>query len=353
MNTIANTHYENNEPLNLHSRGEDPGDERYYDVIGDVHGNVEKLVALLKNMDYEIVDGVWRHPTRTAIFAGDLIDRCKNQLAVLTIVRNMVNAGAALVIMGNHEYNAIAYHLPDPLAPGHFLRPRNTKNRDQHEAFLAEVEHDPVAHQDWIDWFLQIPLWLDLPGLRVVHACWHQQCIDELQPHLLPGNLLSPELVERASRKDSDLYRCVETITKGPETRLPEGHSFLDPNGSVRRVVRIRWWDRRATSYRKAALLSAEAAAKLPDLMLPDGFELGYRGEKPVIFGHYWMHGTPVPLAHNVACVDYSAGKKGDLVAYRWSGEKMLVAENFCSSASHLEVKNTHSMFHKSFEHGY
>ena len=29
-----------------------------------------------------------------------------------------------------------------------------------------------------------LPLWLDLPGLRVVHACWHDGYMDKLRPRL-------------------------------------------------------------------------------------------------------------------------------------------------------------------------
>ena len=34
------------------------------------------------------------------------------------------------------------------------------------------------------------------------------------------------------------------------------------------------------------------------------------------------MEGKPLPLAENIACLDYSVGKPGGkLVAYRWDGE--------------------------------
>jgi hypothetical protein len=46
-------------------------------------------------------------------------------------------------------------------------------NRKQHAAFLGEVDDKPALHAEIIDWFLTLPLWLDLPELRVVHACWH------------------------------------------------------------------------------------------------------------------------------------------------------------------------------------
>ena len=52
----------------------------------------------------------------------------------------------------------------------------------------------------------------------------------------------------------------------------------------------------------------------------------------PVIFGHYWESGTPQPLSEYAACVDYSAGRNGPLVAYRWDGESKLSASKFIAS---------------------
>lgn len=49
----------------------------------------------------------------------------------------------------------------------------------------------------------------------------------------------------------------------------------------------------------------------------------------PVFVGHYWLMGTPTPLADNVACTDYSVAKGGKLVAYRWDGESVLSPEKF------------------------
>ena len=53
------------------------------------------------------------------------------------------------------------------------------------------------------------------------------------------------------------------------------------------------------------------------------------RDAVPVFVGHYWLTGTPTPLAANVACTDYSVAKGGKLVAYRWDGESELSADKF------------------------
>ena len=62
------------------------------------------------------------------------------------------------------------------------------------------------------------------------------------------------------------------------------------------------------------------------------GIKPKYDQRKPVFFGHYWMQGAPVWQAEQMACVDYSAGKGGPLVAYRWSGEERLSSKNFVTS---------------------
>lgn len=149
-----------------------------FDIIGDVHGQADKLESLLKEMGYQNRAGAYRHPCRKAIFAGDYIDRGPRQVDAYKLVRNMVDADSALAILGNHEFNAIAWHMPDPdgAVDGRFLRPRHgelgAKNRQQHQHFLAEVEGSAL-HAEIVEWFLTLPLWLDLPELRVVHACWH------------------------------------------------------------------------------------------------------------------------------------------------------------------------------------
>jgi hypothetical protein len=59
--------------------------------------------------------------------------------------------------------------------------------------------------------------------------------------------------------------------------------------------------------------------ARLPDL--PVTTEYQYTESIPVLFGHYWLQGTPVISKGNAACLDYSVAKQGFLTAYRWSGE--------------------------------
>ena len=89
-----------------------------YDIIGDVHGCAHTLEKLLEQMGYARVGGVWRHPQRQALFLGDIIDRGPRIREALLIVRDMVEAGTARCIMGNHEFNALGWVTPAPAGSG-------------------------------------------------------------------------------------------------------------------------------------------------------------------------------------------------------------------------------------------
>src|SRR5512139_917968 len=111
-----------------------------YDIIGDMHGQAGKLEALLRELGYRHTDGAWRRAGYTAIFVGDFIDLGDRGVETVRIVQSMVDAGSGLAVMGNHELNAIAWHIPDPRRRGEYLRPRfsepwGAKNRKQHQAF--------------------------------------------------------------------------------------------------------------------------------------------------------------------------------------------------------------------------
>lgn len=300
-----------------------------YDIIGDIHGQADKLIALLREMGYREERGAWRHPTRKAMFVGDFIDRGPGQLETLRIVRGMVEAGSAEAVMGNHEFNAIVWHTPDPLSPGEYLRPRHARNLHQHVRFLEEVGSDSPLHKSWIDWFMTLPLWLEKPGFRVVHACWHPEFMAQLAPHLGPNNTLTPELLLKAGRHKSPEFVATEAICKGLEIDLPAPMTFTDEEGTVRGRTRVRWWDADAVTYRRAALIGKAEADQLPDTPLPADARVAYDDLKPVFFGHYWAQGTPRILTPKACCVDFSAAiADKPLVAYRWDGEAELTNDH-------------------------
>ncbi|MEM6673723.1 MAG: polynucleotide kinase-phosphatase [Planctomycetota bacterium] len=79
-----------------------------FDVIGDVHGCLDELTALLASLGY-VVGGTPESPTarhpegRKAVFVGDLVDRGPASPGVLRLVMSMVGEGSALCVPGNHD----------------------------------------------------------------------------------------------------------------------------------------------------------------------------------------------------------------------------------------------------------
>lgn len=89
-----------------------------FDIIGDIHGCCDELERLLAELGYEVTeqregefpDGgpVYTHPHgRTAVFVGDLVDRGPRILDTIRLVRNMVEAGSAQCVPGNHDIKLV------------------------------------------------------------------------------------------------------------------------------------------------------------------------------------------------------------------------------------------------------
>lgn len=289
-----------------------------FDVIPDIHGQVHKLTARLVSLGYSDRSGAWRHsdPQRQCVFLGDFIDRGPANGTVIDIVRRMVDAGTALAIMGNHELNAIHFHTRDPES-GMPLRLHSQKNTVQHAAFLREFPFGSAVAAEAIAWMRSLPLFVEANGARFVHACWEEAVIEELAA-ISDRGVLQPEQLIMAGRKGEKLHGLLETTTKGPEAKLPQGYSFCDKGGHVRNKVRLKWWEGSARTWRDVAISVPDPLA-LPAQKLPDGIVKSvYPSKAPIVFfGHYWLDGATTLQAPNALCLDYSAGKDGPLIAYR------------------------------------
>jgi Calcineurin-like phosphoesterase len=305
--------------------------QNHYDIIGDIHGHADTLRALLAKLGYAERDGAYRHPERRVIFVGDFIDRGPKIRETLRLVRAMVESGNALAVLGNHEFNAIRYHTNG--SDGKPLRPHSDKNVQQHRATLDQLAAPhPEEWADWLAWFKTLPLFLDLGGVRVVHAAWRRESVRIVADRRFDDEAF---LLTASTPGHAD-FEAVSTLLNGPEMALPEGQCFHDKEGHARTEIRVRWFGPRTggrpATYRSMVFppsdempetpMSAEALAAAPSYG---------EAEPPVIFGHYWMPPvSPRCLAPNAVCVDYSVASKngGFLTAYRWSGEAVLSDAN-------------------------
>ncbi|WP_224826757.1 metallophosphoesterase [Cognatishimia sp. MH4019] len=128
----------------------------FWGIIPDIHADMSLLETALNNLKQAQVE-------RFA-FLGDFIDAGQsashpNDRGVLVRVRQLIDQGTACAVMGNHELNAILFHtIGDDGQP---FREHSKKNCAQHQSFVDQFDSNPTEKNDWIDWFLGLPLWLE------------------------------------------------------------------------------------------------------------------------------------------------------------------------------------------------
>ncbi len=84
-----------------------------FDVIGDVHGCLHELLALMTALGCAVHSSrsglaVAAPPERTLVFVGDLALRGPETTAVLRLLMSMARAGQALCVAGNQDMNLLA-----------------------------------------------------------------------------------------------------------------------------------------------------------------------------------------------------------------------------------------------------
>jgi hypothetical protein len=303
-----------------------------YDIVGDLHGQSQKFEALLRKLGYVAAGSGYRAPLgHQLVLLGDLIDRGPGQMRVLDIARTMVESGDALCVMGNHEFNALAYVTDDPYQPGEALRPNRNesnkcqKNRAQHAEFLAQVGEGSDAHRDWVQWFRSLPPFLELNGIRAVHGCWDQAAVDLLRESGWgAGKPLDEALLVQVANLETTVKDARKLLLCGLEIPLAEGLFIQDKAGHRHTDVRIASWRHWGKTLGDVALVPKGQEELLSKLDWPAGLVLCTIEGSPVFVGHHWFSGHPVIESPKLACLDWSSAADGPQVAYRWSGEEEL-----------------------------
>lgn len=290
-------------------------------------------MQLLETLGYQDDGQSFRHPERQAVFCGDFVDRGPQIADTINIVRRMVKQRAAHAVMGNHEFNAIAFHTKVAGAEDKWYRPHTKRNLQQHQATTDQLIDTELT--DALDWFRDLPIALDLGSLRVVHACWDPAAIDVLNTALTEGERFGPAFLKGAVDDATPTGKAVERVLKGPEVGLPDNRTVSDKEGHVRRRVRIRWFESPATHT--LGSYAFPQVKRLMDVAVPQSVRpCPYPANAPPVFiGHYWLDSRHSPiLSPNVACLDLSVARGGRLAAYRFNGEATLQAKSVVSVAS-------------------
>ena len=146
-----------------------------FDLIGDVHGCYDELTELLAKLGYSPNEsGVYAHPEgRRVVFLGDLVDRGNKIVETVRLVMNMVAAGTALCVPGNHDDKlkralqgkkvTVSHGLADSLAQ------INALPDDERDAFKREY----IAFAEG----LVSHAWLDGGNLCAAHAGMKEEYI--------------------------------------------------------------------------------------------------------------------------------------------------------------------------------
>jgi hypothetical protein len=324
------------------------------DIIGDVHGEIDALTTLLARLGCDVAR---RSVERPIVFVGDLVDRGPDSVAVVLLVQELVEAGVAQLVLGNHELNLLSGSSKE--GNGWFLR------RERADSWHDGQVHVPFSSRESsaeelrrIEAFLRtLPVALESPELRVVHAAWTPAAIEAARsaPSLdafvrpLPvdypplaldlegaptpaelGNPLVPVPFHAglaAKEHAEQNSQPIKVLTSGPERPIPPGVAPRWLSGKWRLLERDPWWEH-------------------------DG------EQRSVVFGHYWrrrpgaeIDGKP-SLFERIApsawfgdrgqafCIDYSVGyrlkarhfghdprKNHGLAALRWP-ERTLVFDD-------------------------
>ena len=294
------------------------------DIVGDIHGEIDALKSLMKVLGYD--ENGQHLAQRKLIFVGDLCDRGLNSVAVIQLVKRLIENGNAQCVLGNHELNLLIESKRE--GNGWFF---GSPHEDDEKPFNSNAIS--AAEKDWIIQFLNtLPLALESEKLRIVHACWDQASIDALQQcHSSSIKAVYDQFVQRAeqqiqssgiahhaqqeelcyqaelknphaqvpllenlAQKDilEQMHNPIKVLTSGAEVIVE--HPFF-AGGKWRMVGRLPWWQ-------------------------------SYQAEIPVVMGHYWRNFNSTEqksglfkhidavqwfgLKGNVFCVDYSVGKR-------------------------------------------
>jgi hypothetical protein len=330
------------------------------DIVGDVHGEIDALRALLARLGYD-EQGDHRQGRRL-VFVGDLCDRGPDSLAVIRLVQQLVDAGLAQCVLGNHELNI----LRNERKHGNHWFHRDDDPKHEREfgpCVLAET-HEVGAIRAF---FEGLPVALEREDLRVVHAAWLNEsiahCCIRSEPALEAYESYdrlaaeSDEGKQLRAARDEDVARHYKTLSDANQPPpLLRGIGAYDEHYQMSNPLRV------ITSGIERVTSRPFFAGGKWRFVERQPWWRTYRDSVPVVFGHYWRwwdqasHATLSKGEPNLfendppdgwqrneddtevaLCVDYSVGARfkerlsgkrppfaGRLAALRWPERELV-----------------------------
>ena len=272
-----------------------------YDIIGDIHGHDLILKSLLKKLGYvENRDGFYHPLKRKAIFVGDFINRGPNTPRVLKIIQNMHSNKQAFCILGNHEFGLLQKFVLNP----------------------SEIN---IKISPFIPWIKSLPLFLEFPNFRVVHAAWHFSSIEKLKKE----NTNDDNFIRSTMIPNSENKRAVRNILQGIKVNVPKEIIYRDRFGIKRQKARIRWWDKKKNLTGNDIFPASEELINIQfannEILNCENYKIT---EKPLFFGHYCLPAKETKIIKNLICLDGCVSCDGQLWAYQYNNGEPIEIKN-------------------------
>lgn len=291
------------------------GNPVYY-IVGDVHGQYDRLLKRLKSIGLTSIEGRYSLDSGKIIFLGDLLDRGPDSRKVVELAKQLHEAKIAEVILGNHEYNFLGYL--SRLNKRSYLRRHTLKNLREHRATLKSYKGHKNDLESHLKWLKSLPLFYEDENFRAIHACWDQQWINWLRKKH-PKGLSNEKFFNNSFKLGKKSYSCIERLLKGPELQLADSYSSVDSDGNKRTSVRFKWWQKNQGKSIKKVL------TKWNEKWVDASFNLSYENsqlsyskkEKPLFIGHYNFSIHPEFHNKNFLCLDCSDKEGNRVLIYR------------------------------------
>uniref|UniRef100_UPI00334191DB metallophosphoesterase n=1 Tax=Castellaniella defragrans TaxID=75697 RepID=UPI00334191DB len=294
-------------------------------IIGDIHGEIDALNTLLDHLARDPGAG------RRLVFIGDLCDRGPDSVGVIARVRELVEQGRALAILGNHEINLLADDAKD--GSGWYFDTRKTSDQPFYAPFTRAAPQQRPAIREFL---AGLPLALQSPSLRIVHAAWDPPSIEAI------AGVRRGELMDAMQHWKSRLHAAAQAeglYTRYLEEKTRWAAALEDPDNPppyLQAVADYETLEQRLNPVKRLTSGIEEPSAtpfysgNRWRYLDRTAWWNDYRGPLPVVIGHYWRMFDPpdanasrysrlfdgiAPTAwhgyeQRVFCVDYSAGAR-------------------------------------------
>lgn len=300
------------------------------DIVGDIHGEIDALKRLLSKLGYDLNGSLARN--RKLVFVGDFCDRGPDSPGVIQIVKKLVESGTAVAVLGNHEMNVLTGDDKD--GSGWFFESRYSRDLPNYAPFqkIKETEKSGV-----IQFLNSLPVALQRDDIRIVHASWDQDKIEQIRDIPIGyvkhyHDLWNQRIYREATRNGLlERYRIEKEKWKveieSEDNPPPFLHAFADYESLQHTHNPFKVLTSGFEAPSQQAFFSGNRwrfSDRLP-------WWNDYDQDIPVVIGHYWRLFDPQPnqprsrysmlfqdllstawhgKKNNVFCVDYSVGAR-------------------------------------------